>query len=326
MGCDRDNRRGLPPFAALRAFDVVGKLGGIRRAAQALGLDHAVVSRHLRALEQWAGVQLVNRLPGSATLTREGALFHARIAAALGEIADASQELQRRAGSRVLSIWCVPGFAYRWLNTQLSAYRVVHPDIEIEFHPTDTSPDFTRYEADIDIRFVLGDQPISANVVSGGVRRLELARPPTVAVASPGLLASLPPIRAAEDLLNAPLLHEENHDQWEAWFRVRGIEPPGPLTGPRLWHAHLTLETALRGQGIALANPFLLRNDLDTGRLVQLFEDEPGIPLGGYTLTARADRWTSPTIVSFRRWLFAATARELRKSGMAERLPVSGTR
>jgi len=33
-------RTSLPPYAVLRAFEAVGRLGGIRRAALALGLDH----------------------------------------------------------------------------------------------------------------------------------------------------------------------------------------------------------------------------------------------------------------------------------------------
>jgi DNA-binding transcriptional LysR family regulator len=45
----------LPPFAALRAFDAIGRRGGIRRAAEELGISHAIVSRHLAALETFWG-------------------------------------------------------------------------------------------------------------------------------------------------------------------------------------------------------------------------------------------------------------------------------
>lgn len=51
--------KALPPFAALRAFEMVGRVGGIRRAASLLAIDHTVVSRHVRALEEWVGVPLV---------------------------------------------------------------------------------------------------------------------------------------------------------------------------------------------------------------------------------------------------------------------------
>ena len=52
-------RNAIPPFAALRAFDAIARLGGVRKAAEMLSLDHAVVSRHLRAIEAWTGTTLI---------------------------------------------------------------------------------------------------------------------------------------------------------------------------------------------------------------------------------------------------------------------------
>lgn len=306
MFCEDEERKALPAFQTLRAFEAVGRLSGIRRAAQDLQLDHAVVSRHLRTLEEWAGVQLITRLNGRAVLTDEGARYHARITAALGEISDASVELLRRNSSRRLSIWCIPGFASQWLASRLSEFQASHPELQLELRPTDSSPDFTRYEADVDIRYIPGDEPISAVNISGGVRRFEIARPPVVAVASPGRAALLPPLRTPADLLGAPLLHEESSQQWRNWFTACAVPVDGPLPGPRLWHAHLTVEAARRGQGVALANPFLIGDDFATGRLVPLLDDSAGvrqIALGAYAFAARADRWQSTAITHFRRWL-----------------------
>jgi len=304
-----ENRKTLPPFAALRAFEAVGRLSGIRRAAQTLGLDHAVVSRHLRALEDWAGTRLVDRTQGSAVLTPEGLRYHIRVTKALAELCDATNELLSRNSERRLSICCVPGFASAWLAQRLKLFQSANPELELELRPTDEGPDFMRYEADVDIRYVSGPQPISASTTSSGVRRFEIARPPVWPVASPECLAALPKITQASDLLKAPLLHEESHDQWRYWLSVNGVTPPEQLPGPRLWHAHLTVEAARRGQGIALANPFLLGDDLSTGRLVDpLAEISPPVALGAYVFTARADRWQAPAIVRFRHWLKKAVA------------------
>lgn len=310
MYCDNEEKKPLPAFQTLRAFEAVGRLSGIRRAAQDLQLDHAVISRHLRTLEEWAGVQLITRLNGRAALTDEGVRYHTRITAAIAEIFDASVELLRRNSSRRLSIWCIPGFASQWLACRLSEFQSRYPDLQLELRPTDSSPDFTRYEADVDIRYIPGDEPISAMNISGGVRRFEIARPPVVAVTSPGRAALLPPLRTPADLLGAPLLHEESSQQWRNWFTACGVPVEGPLPGPRLWHAHLTVEGARRGQGVALANPFLLGDDFATGRLVRLLDDcveSRQIALGAYAFAARADRWQSPAITHFRRWLRSQT-------------------
>jgi LysR family glycine cleavage system transcriptional activator len=239
-------------------------------------------------------------------LTAEGARFHARIAAAIAELQQASAELARRNEAGVLRIWCVPGLASEWLTLRLDSFQAAHPGLELELHPTDTSPDFSRYEADVDIRYVNGDGPISAMRITGGVRRFEISRPAVLAVSSPLCAARMRPIMTPADLLAAPLLHEESCGQWRAWFNAHGVAVESELPGPRLWHAHLTLDAARRGRGMALANRFLLGDDLETGRLVSV----PGpsyqhgeIALGAYAFAARADRWHTAAVSAFRRWL-----------------------
>lgn len=327
-----DDRKSLPPFSTLRAFEAIGRLCGIRRAAQALQLDHAVVSRHLRSLEEWASVQLVVRMNGQTVLTEEGLRFHARITAALGEIQDASIELLRRNDSPRLSIWCIPGFASQWLASRLCMFQAKNPDLELELHPTDKSPDFSRYEADVDIRYIAGSSSISAMNIKGGVRRFEIARPPIIAVTSPGCAALLNCVQHPTDLLGAPLLHEESSQQWQDWFEAQGVQVTAPLHGPRLWHAHLTIEAARRGQGVALANPFLVGDDFATGRLVPLLQsaggDEQQVALGAYAFAARADRWQTATITCFRRWLKMETAANQLSASVRQRRrasPVQGT-
>lgn len=302
---DLSNRKAIPPFAALRAFEAVGRLGGVRRAAQSLGLDHAVVSRHLRALEEWSEVRLIDRLHGGGRLTAEGSLYHARIASALAEIANATSDLIRTNNQDQLNIWCVPGLASQWLMGRLGDFRRSHPNLDMEFHPTDQGPDFSRHEADADVRYMvmrkLGD-------ASPGVRAIEIARPLVFPVCSTEFLAKLgPSISTAADLLQAPILHEDSDDEWRGWFLANGVDPGSRIGGPRLWHAHLTLDAARRGEGVVLANRFLLGDDLQTGRLVPVGIGEP-VVLGSYMFYARKDRWDAPAVVRFRRWLQALTA------------------
>ncbi len=299
-------RKPFPPLSTLRAFEAVGRLRGVRRAAQALGLDHAVVSRHIRSLEEWAGVRLVERVRGVTTLTEHGARFHGRIAAALHEISDAAAELPARAREQRLQIWSAPGFASQWLTRHLASFQAVSPDIEIDIHPTDHSPDFGRYEADIDIRYMAGSATVSAAIVRDGVRRFELARPFVYAVASPDCVARLGASRTAAGLLEAPLLHEESDSQWRAWFAAHQVQVSGTIKGPRMWHADVAIEAARRGQGVALANPFLLGDDLVSGRLVNLIPPPAparGVTLGAYVLATRADSWQSPAVAQFRSWI-----------------------
>jgi LysR family glycine cleavage system transcriptional activator len=309
-------RISTPPFSALRAFEAVGRLGGIRRAALDLKLDHAVVSRHLRALEEWAGVPLINRQRDGRVLTDAGAQFHRRVSFALQEIAQASADLQIIRGNQSLRIWCVPGFALHWLTGRLPHFQALHPEVELSLRPSERSPDFSSHEAEVDIRYVYGDDPVDPALVTGMARRVELGRPEVFPVASPQLAEALGSSRTVAGLLGATLLHEEDDAYWRSWFAARQTPCPSHLGGPRLWHAQQAIEAARRGQGIALVNTFLVGDELASARLVRLFESGTGpvITLGAYVFAARADRWQSRAIADFRRWLRA-------EMGQREQIP-----
>lgn len=300
------DRNLLPPLAALRAFEAVGRLGGVRRAAKELSIDHAVVSRHVRSLEAWVGIPLVVRTSSGYDLTELGEIYHQQICAAMMAIANATGALLKADGVLKLHIQCIPGFASLWLSDRLGDFISKNKDIDIDFHPSDSSPDFRGKDVDGDIRYLRQWEEADLPKV---VHTFEFARPEVFPVASPDLAATLPVIHHARDLFEIPLLHEDNDLEWQHWFAGQGLETPERLPGSRLWHAHLTLKAAQQGHGVALANSLLLRDDIEAGRLVEIKPAEGQfvpVRFGGYTFIAREDRWNSPAIVRFRRWLQSA--------------------
>jgi LysR family glycine cleavage system transcriptional activator len=304
--------RNLPPFAALRAFEAVGRSGGqLRKAALALNLDHAVVSRHIRALEAWVGAPLIHRERGTVGLTPQGLSYHARISAAILEISDATASLAPPSNVGRLIIWSNGGFTAHWLNEQVDQFSSLNPNIEIELHPTDIAPNLLHGEADVDIRFYLDKYHELPS--AKGITYTLLGKPPFLAVASPKVAAALADLESVSELLSEPLIHEENDEQWKAWFTAHGVAVPERLPGARLWHAHLALAAARRGQGIALGNGFLVDEDLRTGRLVALplgprCSASVNAIIGGYYFVAREDRWRSPLLAKFRRIIQRAVA------------------
>jgi DNA-binding transcriptional LysR family regulator len=296
-----DPARALPPFAALRAFEVVGRVGGIRRAGQALGIDHTVVSRHLRALEDWLGIALVDRAGGRLMLSEAGHAYHVRVSAALHDLVAATRDAMAAGTGAGLRLWAVPGLSAQWLSDQLADFERSDPGFAVELRPTDTCAQLAQFEADADIRFYGDDWPPHPG--GPGLQALELARPPLMIVASPALAATLR-LETPEDLLSAPLLHEEHHEQWRAWLTRNGVALDRPLAGPLLWHAHLAIAAARQGRGLALANRYLVWRDLAEGALVELAV--PGthqVMIGSYWFVARADRWSDPAIARLRTFL-----------------------
>lgn len=304
-GLTPDQRRALPPFAALKAFEAIGTCGGIRRAAEALSIDHAAISRHLRALEEWAGSPLFDRASGSnGQLTEVGARFHRAIAQSLTDIASAAMEFVPQLDDQHLVLWCAPGLASEWLTGRIGDFSASFPEIQIELQPIEILPEAVDNNVDAHIHYVVD---VARQEEAPAFRSVELLRPPILAVASPTFLADLPRFENPADLLEAPLLHEASFDQWRRWFEQHGVESEGKLDGPRFWQGHLTLAAARRGQGIALANALLVGDSLRNGELVEAGAFPP-VYLGSYVLTTRRSRWRGEALVNFRRWIERAIA------------------
>lgn len=301
--------KSLPPLAALRAFEVFGRVGGIRRTAKLLDVDHAVISRHLRSLESRVGTVLVDRYAsdGGNWLTCEGERYHKRVSAALMELVNASEELNSSRQMR-LHLWCSPGFALHWLGKRLREFSNENPGVDVELRSSDAPPDMSTNEADCDIRYVRNGQKASFSKTP--IRQFEFARPEVFPVASPEYLANQKlRIHTAWDVLGQTLLHEDNEEEWRGWFSAHNVSFAQTIPGMRLWQAHLCLCAAREGQGIALANPLLVAEDLAEGRLVRVFGDNPlfsRVELGGYHIVAREDRWNFLAVARFRRWLVQA--------------------
>lgn len=284
----------LPSLSALRAFEAVGRTGSVRAAGEELSISPTVVSRHLQNLQLDLGVDLIAPLGRGVTLTSAGAAFHAQVTQAFNLLRQAVFEV-RPAQRDSLNIWCIPGIANCCLLPRLPDLQEKLKGMEIILQPTLSRPDFTRAEADAEIIYLREFQP------STNVHAELLAQPRVLAVASPSFQARYPRLVQPSDLLTLPLIHEESTLQWENWFKEAGVTIDPPLRGPRLWHAHLAIEAARLGQGIALANRFLVEEDLSAGRLVEIVPSK--IRLGAYYLIVPQGYWRDPSIVALRAWL-----------------------
>ncbi|MEM9055329.1 MAG: LysR substrate-binding domain-containing protein [Pseudomonadota bacterium] len=302
-------RQHTPPFEALRVFDAVGRLGGIRKAAAWLDRDHAVISRHLRTLETWLGTKLIERSAQGSVLTPAGREYHVKIALALDAISHATLDLLNQGNHTSLTIHCAPGFALLWLSGRLEAFEEKNPEIDILLQPAVKAPDFAAHEADAYIAFNADyeEQPS----IPGAIHSQTLAHVPIISVASPDYLDKAPPIASADDLKGHSLLHEDSYEAWQNWLLEYGVRDVEDLSGPRLSQGHLTLEAARRGRGVALANLVTASRDFQKDQL-RIIGTEAGALTrlsGRYDIYMRSDRWSDRIPRRFRQWL----KREIKK-------------
>lgn len=283
----------LPPMHLLRAFHAVAQTGSIRRGADALGLTHTVVSRHVRNLEAYLGSKLFDRRTTGAVLTGAGRELFAATDAALVQLESAIEKLMPRTALGRLRIWAMPGLAARWLSPRLTDLQAVLREVEIVLRASETAPDFDASEADIFIGFAATNEiPAEAEL---------LATPRMFPVASPQWLAQHGVPEDLPAVSRQPLIHENDHRQWTSWLRTAGLEPVPPLMGPSLWNASLGLDAALAHQGIALATQLSVAGDIAAGRLTEILDTN--VTTGSYYLQTAADKKNKGHVTRFRKWL-----------------------
>lgn len=284
----------LPSLTALKAFEAVGRTGSIRAAGQELAISPTVVSRHMQNLQLDLGVTLVEHKGRGVVLTEAGEQYHRQVSQAFNLLRQATQRT-KITNQRSLTIWCIPGLATVRLLARLPELEAQLSGGDITLQPTLSRPDFSRGDADAEIVY-LDNPPLDDDL-----RAERLSQPRVFPVASPALLARFDGIKSPLDLLRLPLIHEDSTNQWEIWLKRSSVSHIPALQGPRLWHAHLAIEAAKIGQGVAIANELLVEEDLRHGRLVEIIPSE--VYLGSYYLITPHDRWNDPSIQMLFAWL-----------------------
>lgn len=298
----------FPPFTALRAFDAVARLGGVRKAADALAIHHSAISRHLKTIEQWTGSTLVVREGRGVTLTEDGWCYYRKLAPALEALAEATVAMKKPQEEGKLVIWSRPGIAAEWLVPRLDDLREACPGLQLELKPSQTSPEFSKREVDLFIQYSSSFDPDPP--VEEGLRALEFVRTPVIPVASPKYLASYTPVECPSDFLRHRLIDDERDDTWGRWFDLMGVPRSASEAGPRFWHPGHALEAVRMGEGIFLSMLFLAQADLDAGTLVELKGKQGRYDarmIGRYWLIGREDDWDNEAIAQFRQWIVSAT-------------------
>ena len=289
------------PHAALRAFEAASRLGSFKAAAAELGVTPAAISHQVKALEEYLGVSLFERLNRALRLLPAGK--------ALGEVAQrAFRELERGVeqarqtgtGRAALSVSVVPSLAAKWLVPRLHRFQDRYPEVELRLISTDAVVDLARDPGvDVALRYGSGPYP--------GLHAELLAPTRLTPVCSPALLDGASALRRPEDLAHHQLLRDglPHEAGWQAWLTAAGVAGRVELgRGPRFSNSHLALDAAAAGRGVALVPDLLIEDDVRSGRLARPFTLSVPSP-SAYWFLCRADRAQAIKVRRFRAWLRA---------------------
>ena len=287
----------LPPLNAIRAFEAAARHMSITLAADELSVTPGAVSRQIKILEETLGLQLLSRGHRQISLTRHGNAYYRSVSSALTLLRDASRKLQRRKPRKQLKIRAYTTFAMRWLIPRLSAFHAAHRDIEVLLTASLDPVDFRKEDIDGAIR--LGDGNWR------GVHCHRLVANILAPVASPALLARPPKLRRAADLAHHTLLHSiARPDDWRYWLEAAGVDHLiDAQAGMTYESSAMSYAAAVEGQGVAIAQLFLVEQDLREGRLVLPFKKHVDMGDFTYYLVTPSHREESESMATFRVWL-----------------------
>lgn len=292
--------RHLPPLNALRAFESAARHNSFTGAAAELNVSHAAISRHVRALEARLGVTLFIRASRGVALTPAGDEYLRAVSAAFDEIAAATSALTTPEEPQI-RVNAHPAFAARWLLRRLDGFRRTHPGYAVALEATPSLVDLMRDDADLAICNGEATPPRMVDEL--------LVRARLIPVCAPQLVETNRKLAPAE-LKNFVLLHdEEDGSTWRRWFEAAGVEPAGTTRGVRILESGLAIDAAIAGQGVALADDFLVADDIAAGRLVCVCAVALSAPDCNYYLRSLPAARRRKPVAAFRSWLLSETER-----------------
>lgn len=267
-------------FLEMQTFGAVVDAGSFVKAADALGMSKAAVSRHVGDLEARLGVRLLQRTTRRLSLTGEGQVFHARSKELLAGLDEAEAEITSRSGaaSGRLRINAPVTFGIRHLAPLWGVFRARYPQVTLDVTLADRVVDLVEEGYDLAIRI--------ATLPSSTLISKRLATTRMVLCASPDYLKARGAPRQPAELAAHAVISYSYWSTGDEWH----------FDGPQ---GHVSVKTrpcmhtnsgdtcraaALAHQGVILQPTFLVGDDLAAGTLVELMPEFRSLELGIYAI------------------------------------------
>lgn len=257
--------RPLPPLNSLVAFEAAARHLSFTRAADELSVTQGAISRQVRHLEDYLGRALFIRDKRALSLTDTGAEYYDSVQQSLLQLAGATGEILQWQGDQQVTVVTTNAMASFWLLPRFSEFQEQHPEIDLRILAVDSLRNIRHNEFDIAL-FYCRTPPEE-------LRATPLFSETVFPVCSPAYLEKNPQISDPQQLATSTLLSLEVREDWLSWRDwFEGCELPPPSETARRLKINnypLVIQSALNGQGLALAWANLVDDYLASGLLIQ---------------------------------------------------------
>lgn len=251
-----------PSLRSIAAFEAAARHQSFTRAAAELNLTTGAVSHAIRGLENRLDRALFNRSGRRVSLTASGQALASRIRlsiALLDDVFDLAPWLRHDR----LVVTTLSSIAEKILLPALTHLKRAMPGVMFDLR---CSSDLADFEGDVDVAIRFGP---------GGWHGLDsrhLAEERLFPVASPHFRGGDLP-QSLEDLSGCELIRHPDSN-WQLWLDPVGLDFKNLRSTLSIDDSSLVLEAAAAGHGLALARARLAQPDLESGRLVRLFDHD----------------------------------------------------
>lgn len=181
-------------LGSLETFCAAAELASFTKAASALGVTPAAISRAIARLEARLGVRLFVRTTRRIRLTEAGEQYFQHCRGILAQLAEAERQVtgHQTEPAGVIRISMPTTYGQHRILPLLPEFRARYPKVRIDAHVSNRNIDFAEEGFDLAVRI---RAPKDSRLI---VRKLEDS--PIVVVASPDYLARCGTPRTPEDL------------------------------------------------------------------------------------------------------------------------------
>lgn len=239
--------------------------GGFSAAAEALDIQVARVSRSVSRVEQQLGVSILNRTTRRVELTDEGRQFVESIRQGLQQIQQAEEDLISRGElpKGNLRVDAASPFVFHQLVPLIKPFNQVYPDIRLELTSNEGFVDLLEKKTDVAIRI--------GRLTDSTLHARPLGKSLLFVVASPEYLARRGVPQTPMELAKHDTLGFAGAKVLNRW-PFKGVDSIEPTLVSS--NGETVRQLALEGNGIACLSGFMVKKDIEQGRLVPLLESE----------------------------------------------------
>lgn len=290
----------LPPLHALRAFEAVARHNSVSKAAEELHVSHSAISQHIKTLEAYLDIFLLERQPGKIQLSEAGKLYAFDLSIAFNKLKEATDKITIENKENILTVAFPSTFAMRWFIPRMEDFQLQHPDIEIRLLTINQEINFSQEAADVAI--YIGKEPKN-------LRAYHLFSDEIYPVCHPKLLTkyagkSLPANWfALQKYIYVEAALRKN--DWEIWLSAAKLAAPSEASKLYFQNTLQALQAAQNGLGLVLARDKFIENELSTGQLVSASELKVGTG-NHYYLVFPESYYKKRKIKLFKTWLLKA--------------------